>query len=155
MQKLKLKINSVYNNISVPNITGNQAVSLRSFPLFRSAAPVGRSFLRSADTIQPQKKQQLENKQLFFCAASFLISTRALPVFAGASTSIIQLHSVTLRKLRSTAFQPYFVCRPMFFQRLLLRTAIGLGAVHINLVESLFQLNIIHGPLYIVRFTSP
>ena len=108
----------------------NQAVSLRSFSLFPSAAPVGCAALRSADTIQPQNKQQLENKQLFFCAASFLFSTRSLPAFGRAYASTIPLHSVPLRKLRSTAFQQYHVCRPLFFQRLLLRTTIGVGSVN-------------------------
>ena len=37
------------------NITRKQAVSLRSFPLFRSAVPVGRAFLRSTDTSQHKK----------------------------------------------------------------------------------------------------
>ncbi len=41
-------------NIFVPNSTGNQAVSLRSFALFRSAVPVGRTSLRSTDTAQLQ-----------------------------------------------------------------------------------------------------
>lgn len=45
---------------------GNLAVSLRSFSLFRSAVPVGRTFLRSTDTSQHKKIQQLENKQLYF-----------------------------------------------------------------------------------------
>ena len=59
------------NNIYGKNNTGNQAVSLRSFPLFRSAVPVGR---RQKSLLPPfhrhftalKKKQQLENKQLFF-----------------------------------------------------------------------------------------
>ena len=31
---------------------------------------------------------------------------------------------------RFTTFQQYAVCRPIFFQRLLLRTAIGVGSLH-------------------------
>jgi hypothetical protein len=59
----------------------------------------------------------LKISSCFYCAASFLIFTRSLPAFVGATTSTIPLHSVSLRKLRSTAFQPYYVCRPLFFQR--------------------------------------
>jgi hypothetical protein len=37
------------------------------------------------------------------------------PTFGGATTSTIPLHSVSLRRLHSTAFQQYYVCRPLFF----------------------------------------
>jgi hypothetical protein len=69
-----------------------------------------------------------------FCAVSFLVFTRSLPAFVGATTSTIPLHSVSLRKLRSTAFQQYCVCRPLFFRRLLLRTAIGVGTTPFSFV---------------------
>ena len=115
------------------SITGNQSVSLRSFALFRSAVPVGRRQKKPPPSVpqstrqhsvgQPRKKGR---PPLRFLA---LIFTRSLPAFGGATTSTIQLHSVTLRKLRSTAFQHYYVCRPLFFQRLLLSSAIGVGSV--------------------------
>ncbi len=121
--------------------TGNQAVSLRSFPLFRSAVPVGRAFLRSTDTSQHKKIRQPKNRQPYFFRCSFLIFTRSLPAFCRAYASTIQLHFVTVIRslnapfhsassslIRFTAFQPYDVCRPQFFQRLLLRTAIGVGS---------------------------
>ena len=67
------------NNFSVTKNTGNQAVSLRSFSLFRSAAPVSRASFRSTDTSQHKKTQQLKKKQLYFFCCSFLIFTRSLP----------------------------------------------------------------------------
>jgi len=123
------------------NITGNQAVSLRSFPLFRSAVPVGRAFLRSTDTSQHKKIRQPKNRQPYFFRSSFLIFTRSLPAFGRAYASTIPLHFVTvIRSLNSpfhcaksslfpfSTFQAYYVCRPQCFQRLLLRTAIGVGS---------------------------
>jgi hypothetical protein len=74
----------------------------------------------------------LKISSCFFCAASFLIFTRSLPAFGRAYASSIPLHFVTLRRLRFTAFQPYCVCSPPFFQRLLLRTAIGLGSAYLT-----------------------
>ena len=46
--------------------TGNQAVSLRSFPLFRSAVSVGRTVLHFTDTSQHKKIRQQKNAALFF-----------------------------------------------------------------------------------------
>jgi hypothetical protein len=79
--------------------------------------------------------------QPYFLGCSFLIFTRSLPAFGRAYASTMQLHFVTVIRslnapfhsaksslIRFTAFQPYYVCRPQFFQRLLLRTAIGVGA---------------------------
>ena len=51
------------NKQSTLNNTGNQAVSLRSFPLFRSAVPVGRAFLRSTDTSQHKKIRQSSQRR--------------------------------------------------------------------------------------------
>jgi hypothetical protein len=124
----------VENIIFIINSTGNQAVSLRSLPLFRSAVPVGCRQKKPPPSVPQTLRSTKINSSLkissyFFCAVSFLVFTRSLPAFVGASTSTIPLHSVSLRKLRSTAFQQYYVCRPLFFQRLLLRTAIGVGAV--------------------------
>ena len=86
--------------------------------------------------------------QPYFLGCSFLIFTRSLPAFGRAYASTIPLHFVTvIRSLnapfhsaksslfRFTAFQPYYVCRPQFFQRLLFRTAIGVCsaiALHLN-----------------------
>ncbi len=125
---------------------GNQAVSLRSFPLFRSAVPVGRAFLHSTDHFTAQKIRQPKNRQPYFFRCSFLIFTRSLPAFGRAYASIIQLHFVTvIRSLNApfhyaesslihfTTFQPYYVCRPQCFQRLLLRTAIGVGSAYLNI----------------------
>ena len=71
------------------NITGNQAVSLRSFPLFRSAVPVGQPYifirtlsvnklsiiqfnslvsLRSTDTSQHKKNKAAKKGSLIFSA---------------------------------------------------------------------------------------
>ena len=97
------------------NRRSNQSVSLRSFPLFRSAVPVGRASLRSTDTSQHKKNKVAKNRQPHFFRCSFLIFTRSLPAFGRAIASTIPLHSVTLRRLRSTVFQPYNVCRPPLF----------------------------------------
>jgi hypothetical protein len=118
---------------------GNQAVSLRSLPLFRSAVPVGCRLKKPPPSV-PQALHSTKNRATqqksssFFCAVSFLVSTRSLPAFVGATTSTIPLHSVSLRKLRSTAFQQYCACRPLFFRRLLLRTAIGVGTTPFSCV---------------------
>lgn len=47
---------------------GNQAVSLLSFPLLRSAVPVGRAFLRSTDHFTAQKIRQPKIGSLIFSA---------------------------------------------------------------------------------------
>jgi hypothetical protein len=107
---------------------GNQKVSLRSFALLRWAAPVGCAALHSTDHL-PSKKEPLENEKLFLLLSAFPVFARSLPSFGRANASIIQLHSVTLRRLRSSAFQQYDICRPQCFQRLLLRTAIEVGSV--------------------------
>ena len=127
--------------------TSKQAVSLRSLPLFRSAVPVGRRQKKPPPSVSQalhstKKKSSSEKEQLFFfCAISFLVFTRSLPSFGRAYASTIPLHFVTvIRSLNApfhsaksslipfTAFQPYYVCRPIFFQRLLFRTAIVVGS---------------------------
>jgi hypothetical protein len=70
-----------------------------------------------------------------------LTSHALFPAFGRAYASTIPLHFVTVicslnapfhsaknSLIRFTAFQPFYVCRPRFFQRLLLRTAIGFGS---------------------------
>ena len=122
-------------------MTCNQAVSLRSFPLFRSAVSVGRVFLHSTDTSQHKKIRQPKNRQPYFFRCSFIIFTRSLPAFGRAYASTIPLHFITvIRSLNApfhyaksslfpfSTFQPYYVCRPQCFQRLLLRTSIGIGS---------------------------
>ena len=61
-----------------------------------------------------------------FLLSALPVSTRSLPALVGATTSTIPLHYVALR---CTSFQPYCVCRPLFFQRLLIRPAIGVCSV--------------------------
>ena len=61
--------------------------------------------------------------------------TRSLPAFGRAIASTIPLHSVTLRKLRSTVFQPYHACRPPLFSGCSFRTAIGVGTAPITLYD--------------------
>lgn len=66
------------------------------------------------------KKRAPRKGEALFLLSAFTVFKRALPAFGRANAPTIQLHSVTLRRLRSTAFQPYDVCRPPCFQRLLL-----------------------------------
>ena len=134
-----------HNNLTTKQ-TGNQAVSLRSFPLFRSAVPVGRRQKKPPSI--PQALQQhskiiaLKKSRYFLAPFSFLIFTRSLPAFGRASASIIPLHFVSFNRSLSaplhsaasslflfTTFQPYYVYRPPCFQRLLFRPAIGVGSV--------------------------
>jgi len=97
-------------------------------------------------TAQKNKAVQPKAGQPYFFRCSFLIFTRSLPAFGRAYASTIPLHFVTvIRSLNApfhyaesslfpfTAFQPYSVCRPQFFQRLLLRTAIGVGSTYLNI----------------------
>ena len=92
-----------HNNISVTSNTGNQKVSLRSFSLFRSAAPVScrqkTSSLRCADTMQPQKNSSLKISNCFFALPRSSSSHVLYPAFVGASASIIPLHFVTVIRL--------------------------------------------------------
>jgi hypothetical protein len=60
----KSKLTSFDSNLLI----NNQAVSLRSLPLFRSAVPVGRTFLRSTDTSQHKKIRQPKIGNLIFSA---------------------------------------------------------------------------------------
>ena len=86
-------------------------------------------FLCVPQITSKKKTQQLENKQLCFFSL-FVIIKRSLPAFGQAYESTTPLHSVFgYTSFASTPFQPYCVCRPKFFQRLLLRTAIGVGSV--------------------------
>ena len=119
---------------------GNQAVSLRSFPLFRSAVPVGRRQKKPPSSVpqalhSTKKNSSLKISNCFFALPRSSSSHVLYPTFGRANASTIPLHSVSLRKLRYTTFQPYYVCRPQCFQRLLLRTAIGVCSVitlHLN-----------------------
>ncbi len=117
--------------------------SLCSVRLFQSPdgyrGPFHRHFTAQKNNAVPQKPGQL-----YFFRCSFLIFTRSLPAFGRAYASTIPLHSVSFLRLlfapfhsatsaliHCTAFQPYYVCRPPTFQRLLLRTAIGVGAAYL------------------------
>jgi hypothetical protein len=79
-------------------------------------------------TAQKNKAVQPKRDNLIFPAVRSSSSHVLFPTFGGATASTIPLHYVTLRKLRSTTFQQYHVCRPSLFQRLLFRTAIGFGS---------------------------
>lgn len=128
--------NKFQKNICVKNNTGNQAVSLRSFALFRSAVPVGAGYfvgkrISVACPSVPQSARQYSVSQPKKRAGSHYPSS--------PSSS----HALFLRS--SGLLQPQYrfipfryaplhssricVCRPLFFQRLLLRTAIGVGSV--------------------------
>ncbi len=99
----------------------------RSSPVAINRSLYGRSlcFVRLFQSVVPpsvpqtlhstKKIRQPKNRQPHFFRCSFLIFTRSLPAFGRAIASTIPLHSVTLRKLRSTAFQPYHACRPPLF----------------------------------------
>ena len=76
-----------------------------------------------------KKNSSLKNSSYFFALFRSSSSHGLYPAFGRAYASTIPLHSVSLRKLRYTTFQQYYVCRPQYFQRLLLRTAIGVGSV--------------------------
>ena len=129
------------------NITGNQAVSLRSFSLFRSAAPVvGRkaSSLNSAGTTQHNKNSSLKISSYFYCTASFLILTRSLP-------SVRQgyyIHNTAsfryLRRLRSTAFQPYLSVALYFFSGCPIRPPIQIYAPLKRLETNILNRSIYH-----------
>ncbi len=94
-------------------------------------------------TLHSTKKNSSSKKQqLFFFRCSFLSSHGLYPSFGRAYASTIPLHFVTvIRSLNApfhfaksslfpfSTFQPYYVCRPQCFQRLLLRPAIGVGSV--------------------------
>jgi hypothetical protein len=98
-------------------------VSLRSFSLFRSAALVGRRQKRPPPSL-PQllyrnKKTAVRRKgwtAVFFVPLYSSSSHVLYPTFGRATTATIPLHSFTLRRLRFTAFQPYYVCCPLSFQ---------------------------------------
>ena len=132
--------------------------------MFRSAVPVGRAFLHSTDTSQHKKIRQPENRQPYFFRCSFLIFTRSLPAFGRAYASTIPLHFVTVIRSLNALFhyaesftqsllyiQPYYVCRPQCFQRLLLRTAIGVGAAYLQSFSSKTFLIIINCELSIIN----
>lgn len=141
--------------------TSNQAVSLRSFALFRSAAPVPRlrrvhSAVRSSALCQPAQKigqaaTSLPPPHLHtrspcvrrgYCShntASFISLSLACLLhpakgeFAG-TPRYSSIHSSSIR-----------VCRPLFIGRLLFRPAIGLGSRPFKLLTSShFQLTIIN-----------
>jgi hypothetical protein len=109
--------------------------------LFQSVVPSS-----VPQTLHSTKKySSLKISSYIFSAVSFLIFTRSLPAFGRAYASTIPLHFVTvIRSLNApfhfaksslfpfSTFQPYYVCRPQCFQRLLLRTAIGVGSVRKN-----------------------
>ncbi len=84
--------------------------------------------LRSTDHFTAQKKEQLENKQLFFLRCLFLVFTRSLPAFVGATASTIPLHSVFAPQATRNSIPAVLCLPPLIFWRLLLRTAIGVGA---------------------------
>ena len=89
--------------------------------------------LHSTDTSTAPKKEQLENKQLFFCAVSFLIFTRSLPAFVGAIASTKPLHFVTLRRLLFSALQPFWCLPP------LVNWAVALSPSHRGWHRSLYE----------------
>ena len=101
--------------------------SLCSVRLFQSVVPPSIPQSR-----QLRQKRPLKNKKHIFGVVSFLIFTRSLPAFVGATASATPHHFATLRKLSSAAFCRVHVCRPLCFQRLLLRTAIGVGTAPIT-----------------------
>jgi hypothetical protein len=92
-------------------------------------------------TAQKNKAVQPKAGQPHFSAVRSSSSHVLFPSFVRAYASTIQLHFVTVilslnapfhsaksSLIRFTAFQPYYVCRPQCFQRLLFRTAIGVGS---------------------------
>ena len=82
-------------------------------------------FLRSSGLLHPQYR--------FILLRSLFVSPVPLSIIS---------HWVTLSTIvwRSTAFQQYPVCRPLWFQRWLLRTAIRVGAASLTFVILNYQL---------------
>ena len=124
--------------------------SLSSVRLFQSVVPAS-----IPQTLHSTKKiRQPKNRQPHFFRCSFLIFTRSLPAFGRAIASTIPLHSVTLRKLRYTAFQPYHACRPPLFSGCSFRTAIGVGSAPSTLYDQFTFLVIINCKLSIINWFS-
>jgi hypothetical protein len=86
------------------NFKSNQAVSLRSFPLFRSAVPVSRASFRSTGTSTAQENNRFEKKPLFSCA----VIVPHLHTVTSCVRRDYYIHNtasfVALRKLRFTPF---------------------------------------------------
>jgi hypothetical protein len=106
--------------------------------LFQSVVPPS-----VPQTLHSTKKySSLKISSYIFSAVRSSSSHGLYPSFGRAYASTIPLHFVTvIRSLNApfhyaesslipfSTFQPYYVCRPQCFQRLLLRTAIGVGTV--------------------------
>jgi hypothetical protein len=73
------------------SITGNQAVSLQSFPLFRSAVPVGRTSLHFTDTQQsvPIKTSAFYNKTLIITLVNNYTTSHIMLFIIGKTSNEI------------------------------------------------------------------
>lgn len=144
---------------------GNQAVSLRSFALFRSAVPVGRRQKKPPSSIPQSTRQHSVGHPPRRKAATTLprphLHTLSSYVRRGYyihnTASFIPLHfAFRLRKLRRhTPFRfitsAVSCLSPLVFWRLLLRTAIGVGTAS----SACYRNSVFHNTFSLIRFSIP